>query len=105
MIGARRLAEDGRQLRLLSMVNPDLLVRILCRMLDEDEFLSPYGIRTLSASYREQPFRISLGGEDLPKLVDASLQGGKLDLQGARFASQIGGGVRARGAWRLSVGE
>jgi hypothetical protein len=87
VIGARRLSEDGRQLRLLSMVNPDLLVRILCRMLDEDEFLSPYGIRTLSASYRKEPFRVTLGGEQFtvgyePAESTSGLFGGNSNWRG-----------------------
>ncbi|HEU4424320.1 MAG TPA: glucosidase, partial [Pilimelia sp.] len=64
VIGARRLVADGTQLRLLSMVNPDVLVRVLCRMLDEDEFLSPYGLRTLSRRYLARPFTVTLGGQE-----------------------------------------
>jgi hypothetical protein len=47
--------------RLLSLVNRDQLTRVLTRMLDEDEFLSPYGIRSLSAAHRE-PVRLELNG-------------------------------------------
>ncbi|MFY1637888.1 MGH1-like glycoside hydrolase domain-containing protein [Solwaraspora sp. WMMB335] len=64
VIGARRLAGDGRQHRLLSMVGPDQIVRILAPMLDEEEFLSPYGLRTLSRRHHEEPFTVSLGGQD-----------------------------------------
>ncbi len=42
--------------RLLSMVDPDQLRRILTRMLDEDEFLSPFGIRSLSRAHRDHPY-------------------------------------------------
>ena len=63
VIGARRLSADGRQRRLLSLVGPEQLVRILSRMLDEEEFLSPYGLRTLSRRYRERPFKVTLGGQ------------------------------------------
>ena len=38
------VAERG----ILSLVNPERLRRILSKMLDENEFLSPYGIRSLS---------------------------------------------------------
>jgi hypothetical protein len=74
-------------MRLLSMVNPDLLVRILCRMLDEDEFLSRYGIRTLSRTYRDQPFRVTLGGEDFtvgyePAESTSGLFGGNSNWRG-----------------------
>jgi hypothetical protein len=63
IIGARRLAGDGRQQRLLSMVGPDQMVRLLARMLDEDEFLSPYGLRTLSRRHLDAPFAVSLAGQ------------------------------------------
>jgi hypothetical protein len=42
--------------RLLSLVDPEQLRRILTRMLDEDEFLSPYGIRSLSRVHRDHPY-------------------------------------------------
>jgi hypothetical protein len=46
------------------MVGPDQLVRILQRMLDPGEFLSDYGLRTLSRSHRDEPFTVNLGGTD-----------------------------------------
>jgi hypothetical protein len=39
-----------------ALVNEDRLRRILTRMLDENEFLSPYGIRALSRYHDEHPF-------------------------------------------------
>jgi hypothetical protein len=42
--------------RLLSLVDPDQLRLILRRMLDEEEFLSPYGIRSLSRAHRGHPY-------------------------------------------------
>src|SRR5207244_9678757 len=51
-----------REGRLLSIVSPERLRRILATMLDESEFLSPYGLRALAASHRQQPFAIELGG-------------------------------------------
>jgi len=48
--------------RLLSIVSPDRLRRVLRWLLDENEFLSPHGIRALSATYREHPFSVDLGG-------------------------------------------
>jgi hypothetical protein len=62
VISARRLSADGRQQRLLSLVGQDQLLRILARMLDPEEFLSPYGLRTLSRAHLEKPFTVSLGG-------------------------------------------
>ena len=42
--------------RLLSIADPNQLRRILARMLDEEEFLSPYGIRSLSRAHRDHPY-------------------------------------------------
>jgi hypothetical protein len=48
--------------RLLSIVSPDRLRRILGRLLDEDEFLSPHGLRALSRDHRDHPVDIEVGG-------------------------------------------
>jgi hypothetical protein len=53
---------DGGEGRLLSVVDVDRLVRILKPMLDESEFLSPYGLRALSRVHLEHPFVLDLGG-------------------------------------------
>ncbi|MEO6862073.1 MAG: glucosidase, partial [Microcoleus sp.] len=42
--------------RLLSITTPEGLRRVLKRLLDENEFLSPYGIRSLSRYHLEHPF-------------------------------------------------
>ncbi len=53
---------EGHEGRLLSVVSPERLRRILVRMLDEDEFLSPYGVRALSRHHRDVPFTLELAG-------------------------------------------
>ena len=53
---------DGGQGRLLSIVSPERLRRVLRWLLDEKEFLSPHGVRALSAAHREHPFSVDLGG-------------------------------------------
>jgi hypothetical protein len=63
MLGARRIV-GGQQQRLLAAVGPEQLMRILVRMLDTEEFLSPYGLRTLSRSHLENPFTVTLAGND-----------------------------------------
>ena len=50
--------------RLLSIVSPDQLRRILSVLLDEREFLSPYGIRALSRIHKEQPFIFNADGAE-----------------------------------------
>lgn len=42
--------------RLLAITSPEALRRILRPLLDEDEFLSPYGIRSVSRYHQEHPF-------------------------------------------------
>jgi mannosylglycerate hydrolase MGH1-like protein len=48
--------------RLLAIVDRDQLRRVLQVMLDEAEFLSPYGIRALSAYHREHPYELAVNG-------------------------------------------
>jgi len=50
--------------RLLALVMPARLRRILTRMLDETEFLSPHGIRSLSRAHRDNPYTIHLDGSE-----------------------------------------
>jgi hypothetical protein len=52
----------GNEGHLLAVVSPERLQRLLSVMLDEAEFLSPHGIRALSARHRSQPFTMQLGG-------------------------------------------
>jgi len=48
--------------RLLSIVDPDRLSRVLRFMLDEQEFLSPYGIRAVSRFHKDHPYTLSVDG-------------------------------------------
>ncbi len=49
--------------RILSIVTPEQLRIILHRMLDENEFLGPYGIRSLSRYHETHPYEFDIGGE------------------------------------------
>jgi hypothetical protein len=53
---------DGASLRLLSIVDQERLRRVLGYMLDENEFLSPYGIRSLSRYHRDHPYILQVDG-------------------------------------------
>lgn len=59
---ARHLERRGGNL-LLAVATRDRLKRILERMLDPQEFLSPYGIRSLSRHHLEHPFVLRLQGQ------------------------------------------
>ena len=52
----------GSGRRLLALLDRDRLARVLSRVLDEKEFLSPYGVRALSRVHMDQPYQIDLGG-------------------------------------------
>jgi hypothetical protein len=48
--------------RLLALLRGHRMKRVLRRMLDEAEFLSPFGVRSLSRHHLEAPFDLALGG-------------------------------------------
>ena len=55
---------NGRGVRrLLSIVSCDQLVRVLRYMLDEEEFLSPYGVRGVSKFHRDHPYVLNFNGQ------------------------------------------
>jgi hypothetical protein len=58
----RTPGKSGR--RLLSIANPEQLRRILGYMLDESEFLSPYGIRALSRFHHQNPYTFRVNGTE-----------------------------------------
>ncbi len=51
--------------RLLALVRGSRMKRLLRRMLDPDEFLSLYGVRSLSRHHHEHPYELELGGARL----------------------------------------
>jgi hypothetical protein len=73
--------------RMLSTVNEDKLRRILTKMLDENEFFGPHGIRGLSRYHLEHPFVFSLNGQEsrvayLPGDSDSGMFGGNSNWRG-----------------------
>jgi hypothetical protein len=52
----------GGDQRLLSLLRGHRIKAILHRMLDEEEFLSPYGVRALSKYHRDYPYVLALDG-------------------------------------------
>ena len=54
---------DGKIRRLLSIVNPERLPRVLRLMLDEHEFLSPHGVRSMSKFHERYPYETEIRGE------------------------------------------
>ncbi len=52
----------GDQRLLLSLAGPARLERLLTKLFDEAEFLSPHGLRALSAYHREHPYVIDVEG-------------------------------------------
>jgi Protein of unknown function, DUF547/Mannosylglycerate hydrolase MGH1-like glycoside hydrolase domain len=78
-------AEHGH--RLLAIPSRERLERVLRVMLDEKEFLSPFGIRSLSRAHLEQPFVLDLAGGEyrvgyVPGEADSGLFGGNSNWRG-----------------------
>jgi hypothetical protein len=73
--------------RLLSVCNKEKIERILAYMLDEKEFLGPYGIRSLSRYHLEHPFVFNLSGQEyrvqyLPAESNTGMFGGNSNWRG-----------------------
>jgi len=80
-------AEGVKERQLLAIVDEKRLRRILQIMLDEKEFLSPYGIRSISQFHRDHPFKLEIGGRESvvdyePGESTTSLFGGNSNWRG-----------------------
>ena len=76
---------DGRGI--FSLINPERLRRILSKMLDESEFLSPYGIRSLSKFHERHPYVFNVQGQEhrvdyLPAESNTGMFGGNSNWRG-----------------------
>ncbi|HRI79809.1 MAG TPA: glucosidase [Cyclobacteriaceae bacterium] len=72
---------------ILALVNPDRLRRILSKMLDENEFLGPHGIRSISKFHEHHPYVLNVGGQEyrvnyLPAESDTGMFGGNSNWRG-----------------------
>jgi Mannosylglycerate hydrolase MGH1-like glycoside hydrolase domain len=77
------VAERG----ILALVSPMRLRRILTKMLDENEFLSPFGIRSLSKFHEQHPYIFNVGGQEhrvdyLPAESNTGMFGGNSNWRG-----------------------
>jgi hypothetical protein len=81
----RFIGYGGR--RLLSVCNKEKIERVLAYMLDENEFLGPYGIRSLSRYHLEHPFVFYLQAQEykvqyLPAESNTGMFGGNSNWRG-----------------------
>jgi hypothetical protein len=77
------VAERG----IMALVTPERLRRILTKMLDENEFLSPYGVRSLSKVHEQHPYIFRAGGQEyradyLPTESNTGMFGGNSNWRG-----------------------
>jgi hypothetical protein len=72
---------------ILALLNPERLRRTLAKMLDENEFLGPYGIRSLSKFHAEHPYVFHVNGQEyrvdyLPGESNTGMFGGNSNWRG-----------------------
>lgn len=72
---------------ILALVTPEKLRRILSKMLDENEFLGPYGIRSISKFHEKNPYVFHVNGEEfrvdyLPAESNTGMFGGNSNWRG-----------------------
>jgi mannosylglycerate hydrolase MGH1-like protein len=79
--------EGGHEHLLLAITSRERLVRVLRYLLDENEFLSPYGIRSLSRVHEKHPFVLHVDGMEYrvdytPGESETGLFGGNSNWRG-----------------------
>ena len=100
------VAERG----IMALVNPERLRRILTKMLDENEFLSPYGIRSLSKFHEQHPYVLQVQGQEyrvdyLPAESNTGMFGGNSNWRGPVWMPVNGLIIRALLNFYLYYGD
>jgi len=93
-----------------AILSEDKLRRVLARMLDENEFLSPFGIRALSKLHADQPYKLRVGDHEysvsyLPAESDNGMFGGNSNWRGPIWMPFNGLAVRALLQYYLFYGN
>ena len=93
-----------------ALVSQERLRRILSRMLDEQEFFSPYGIRALSRYHLDHPYVIHVGGQEykvgyLPAESDSGMFGGNSNWRGPIWMPVNALIIRAMLTYHLYYGD
>jgi hypothetical protein len=100
--------QGGR--RLASILNEDNLRRVLAKMLDENEFLSPYGIRSLSRYHADHPYVFHVADQEyrvsyLPAESDTGMFGGNSNWRGPIWMPVNGLIIRALLQYYMYYGD
>jgi hypothetical protein len=104
----RQPGAHGR--RLLAVLDENKLRRVLARMLDEVEFLSPHGIRSLSRYHADHPYVVHAGGQEyrveyVPAESDSGMFGGNSNWRGPVWVPVNGLIIRALLQYYLYYGN
>jgi len=103
-----KLGKGGR--RMSAALNEEKLRRVLTRMLDENEFFSPYGIRALSRFHADHPYVFHVSGQAhtvsyLPAESDSGMFGGNSNWRGPIWMPVNGLIIRALLQYYLYYGD
>jgi hypothetical protein len=91
-LGAGHYGVNNRGL--LAVLNPERLRRVLTRMLEENEFFGPYGIRSISKFHEQHPYVYYLHGQEyrvdyLPAESNTGMFGGNSNWRAASNSCSI----------------
>jgi hypothetical protein len=86
-ISSRWRTANAQSIHLFSLLERPRLERLLATVLDENEFLGPFGLRSLSLRHLDQPFQLEINGHTYrvdyaPGESDSGLFGGNSNWRG-----------------------